>query len=84
VNPQSRGLAPAREVFETLRSHVEPALRDAGDWEWTGDAFDRLMAQGTGAARERAAFEVSGSVDGVVKDLLARTEASWGEADPTS
>ena len=77
VNPHTWELAPARDVFEALRTHVEPALRDAGDWEWTGEAFDRLMSQGTGAARQRSAFEVSGSVDGVVRDLIDRTERSW-------
>jgi glutamate---cysteine ligase / carboxylate-amine ligase len=84
VNPHTWELAPAREVFEALRTHVEPALRDAGDWEWTGDAFDRLMAQGTGSARQRSAYEASGSVAGVVEDLIARTEDSWLEAEPVA
>jgi glutamate---cysteine ligase / carboxylate-amine ligase len=84
VNPHTWQLAPAREVFEALRTHVEPALRDAGDWEWTGDAFDRLMAQGTGSARQRSAYEASGSVAGVVEDLIARTEDSWLEAEPVA
>jgi carboxylate-amine ligase len=83
VHPATLGLAPAREVFEALRSHVEPALRDAGDWEWTADAFDRLMASGAGAARQRSAYEATGSVEGVAKDLLQRTEDSWdGPASP--
>jgi glutamate---cysteine ligase / carboxylate-amine ligase len=84
VNPHTWQLAPAREVFEALRTHVEPALHDAGDWEWTGDAFDRLMAQGTGSARQRSAYEASGSVAGVVEDLIARTEDSWLEAEPVA
>lgn len=77
VNPATLGLAPAREVYDALRTHVEPALRDAGDWDATTDMFDRLMSQGTGAARQRSAYEASGSVGGVVQDLLERTEASW-------
>jgi carboxylate-amine ligase len=77
VNPVTWELAPAREVFEALRGHVEAALKDAGDWDWTGDAFERLLARGTGAARQRAAFETSGSVRGVLDDLLRRTESSW-------
>lgn len=84
VNPRTWELAPAREVFEELRKHVEPALRDAGDWEWTGDAFDRLMSRGNGAARQRSAFEVTGSLTGVARDLLERTEASWQGADPAA
>jgi carboxylate-amine ligase len=83
VHPGTWELAPAREVFEALRSHVEPALRDAGDWEFTSDAFDRLMAQGTGAARQRSAYEASGSLQGVVEDLIARTEGSSSNADWT-
>jgi carboxylate-amine ligase len=78
VNPATMELAPAREVFETLRSHVEPALRDAGDWERAADAFDRLTALGAGAARQRSAYEATGSVEGVAEDLLQRTEDSWG------
>ena len=77
VNPATLSLAPAREVFDALRTHTEDALRDAGDWEATTDAFERLMARGTGAARQRSAFEASGSLDGVVRDLIERTEASW-------
>ncbi len=80
VNPRTMALAPVREVFEALRTHTEKALRDSGDWEWTADAFERLLAQGTGAARQRAAFEVSGSVRGVVEELLRRTEESWAPA----
>lgn len=82
VDPAEQRLAPARQVFERLRGYVEPALREAGDWEWTRDAFDRLMAQGTGSARQRAAYEASGSVLGVVEDLVRRTEASWEDAGP--
>ena len=77
VDPVTWELAPAREVFERLRAHVEPALREAGDWEWTAAAFDRLMSHGTGAARQRSAFEASGSLRGVVDDLVRRTEESW-------
>lgn len=80
VNPATMRLAPVRDVVDALRSHAEEALRATDDWAWTADAFERLMAQGTGAARQRAAFESRGSVDGVVRDLVARTEGSWGPA----
>lgn len=84
VNPPTLELAPVREVVDALRAHTEDALRATGDWDWTADAFDRLMSQGTGAARQRSAFEVSGSVEGVVQDLIARTEDSWREAHPVA
>ncbi|HLN75389.1 MAG TPA: glutamate--cysteine ligase [Nocardioidaceae bacterium] len=77
VDPRTMELAPAREVFESLRAHTREALRESDDWDRTGESFERLLAQGTGAARQRAAHEVSGSVAGVVQDLVRRTEASW-------
>lgn len=80
VNPATFSLSPAREVFDSLRAHCETALRDTGDWDWTTDAFDRLMARGTGAARQRSAFEASGELEGVVKDLIRRTEDSWRQS----
>jgi carboxylate-amine ligase len=77
VDPRTMELAPAREVFESLRAHTREALRESDDWDRTCESFERLLAQGTGAARQRAAHEVSGSVAGVVQDLVRRTEASW-------
>lgn len=84
VDPTTMALAPVREVIAALRSHTEEALRDTGDWAWTADAFERLLAQGTGAARQRAAFEAGGSVEDVVHDLVRRTEASWRETTARS
>ncbi len=84
VDPTTMELAPVREVVGSLRRHTEDALRATGDWEWTADAFDRLMSQGTGAARQRSAFEAGGSLEAVVADLVARTEDSWREARPAA
>lgn len=81
VNPRTMALAPVRDVFDALRTHTEESLRATDDWDWTADAFERLLAQGTGAARQRAAFEATGSVEGVVQDLISRTEGSWHETD---
>lgn len=81
VNPSTMELAPVREVFAALRAHSEEALRATDDWDWTADAFERLLAQGTGAARQRAAFEAGGSVEAVVQDLIVRTEGSWHGVD---
>ncbi len=37
---------------------------------------------GTGATRQRAAYERTGSLQGVVDDVLARTAASWASPHP--
>jgi len=81
VDPRTLELAPVREVVDALRHHTKKALVATGDWDWTTDASERLLAQGTGATRQRAAFEASGSVEGVVHDLVRRTEASWQPPD---
>ncbi|MGY2703899.1 carboxylate-amine ligase [Nocardioides sp. HB32] len=76
VHPGTRRLAPVRAVLDALVSEVEPVLAEAGDVGLVRTGLDRVLQAG-GAARQRAAFERTGSVEGVVDDLVARTEASW-------
>lgn len=79
VHPSARELAPAREVLEALATTVGEALTEAGDHEVVADGVERVLAHG-GAAVQRAAFERTGSVSGVVDDLVERTRASWEDA----
>jgi glutamate---cysteine ligase / carboxylate-amine ligase len=79
VHPVMRGLAPVREVLASFVERTRPALVAAGDLDLVRTGFERLLGA-TGAARQRAAFERSGSIDGVVADLVARTEATWEDA----
>jgi len=76
VHPVEGALRPARAVLEALVAEVEPALVDAGDLDLVRAGLDHAL-RGSGATRQRAAYERSGSVAGVVDDLVARTEASW-------
>ncbi|WP_395659154.1 glutamate--cysteine ligase [Nocardioides sp.] len=76
VHPLRRELRPAREVLDDLVGAVGPALVEAGDAERVSGVLSRVVGDG-GATRQRAAFERSGSVAGVVDDLIARTEATW-------
>ena len=80
VHPLERELRPARDVLDALVAEVGPALADAGDLERVTDRFDRVLHEG-GAVRQRAAYERSGDVAGVVDDLIARTELSWDARD---
>ncbi len=79
VHPATGALAPAAEVLEALVEHVGAALVDSEDLDEVRAGCRRVVAGG-GATRQRAAYERTGSVDGVVDDLLARTRASWHEA----
>jgi carboxylate-amine ligase len=78
VHPQDATLVPAREVFDATVRHVRPALEQAGDLDLVTGSFERLVARGTGAARQRAVHESTGDLVRVVADLARRTEESWG------
>ena len=76
VHPETWRPAPAAEVLAALVDHVRPALEACGDVDLVADGAARVLA-GTGATRQRAAFERTGSVEGVVDDLLTRTGDSF-------
>ena len=80
LDPVHRELRPAGEVLDRLVASLAPVLAGAGDLDRVGNALERAVA-GNGANRQRAAFERSGSVAGVVDDLISRTEASWRAGD---
>jgi carboxylate-amine ligase len=81
LDPVTHGLQPARAVVERLVELVSARLDAGGDSDRVAQGVERVL-RATGATRQRAAYERTGSVDGVVDDLLARTAASW--ASPTS
>jgi carboxylate-amine ligase len=80
IDPSSRELRPARAVVEALVDAVRPALEEAGDLDGVLPRLERIL-HGGGAARQRAAYERSGTVQGVVDDLIDRTERSWRDHD---
>jgi carboxylate-amine ligase len=76
VLPGSRELRRAREVLEALVAQVRPALEEAGDLDVVVEGVDRVLSH-SGATAQRAAYERTGDVRGVVDDLVQRTRASW-------
>ena len=76
IDPRSHEVRPAREVVAALVDVVRDRLDHAGDTDRVTSGIERVLA-GTGASRQRSAYERTGSVQGVVADLLARTAASW-------
>ncbi len=81
LHPVDGDLRPAREVLDVLRAEVADALAESGDTALV-DAGLARAATGGGASRQRAAWERTGSVAGVVDDLVERTEASWTSDPP--
>jgi carboxylate-amine ligase len=83
VHPLVRDLRPAREVVSALVEHVRPALEEAGDLDRVREGVERVLQAG-GATRQRAAYERSGGVEGVVDDLIARTEQTWRDPEASA
>ncbi len=77
VHPLKGTLVSPRTLFEAAVEHVRPALEATGDLAPVEKSFERLVARGNGATRQRAAYESTGSLRGVVEDLARRTEESW-------
>ena len=81
LDPVTHDLRPAREVLSRLVELVSERLEATGDGERVALGVERVLGA-TGASRQRAAYEASGSLQGVVDDVLARTAASWAARDP--
>ena len=77
VHPVEGRLAPPRKVFADTLDHLRPALEATAEHGLVQDLFERLMARGNGARRQREEFERTGSLSSVVEDLARRTEESW-------
>lgn len=63
VNPPTGTSRPAADVMGTLLDHVGDALRDAGDHDHLTRGIARLLADGTGARRQRELLEAAGPDD---------------------
>lgn len=60
VHPFTGRLAPARQVIEDLVDYVTPALEREGELRQVREWVDRLFEEGSGAQRQRSAFETGG------------------------
>jgi carboxylate-amine ligase len=76
VHPVTWELVPATAALDALVERVADALSLAGDAELVADGLARLSATGDGARRQRAAYERTGELRDVVRDLVARTQDS--------
>ena len=77
VHPVEQRLAPPREVFACALEHARPGLVEHGDLDLVVDGFERLLARGSGATRQRRVHEATRDLTQVVDDLARRTEESW-------
>ena len=73
----SRGV-PARELIESLLTFVRPALEDDGAWEEVSTLVRETMQRGTGAERQRQAYQRAGRLEDVVDLIVAETAQGTG------
>ncbi|WP_323054756.1 glutamate--cysteine ligase [Arthrobacter sp. MI7-26] len=66
LDPKTHKPGTARHVLAALHSHVRDALEETGDAHYAEEGLQRILSQGTGAARQRQAHERTGSLSGVV------------------
>lgn len=64
-----------RQAFGALQHAVRAHLEENGAMEQVTGGIERIV-RASGAMVQRAAFERSGSIDGVVDDLILRTDQS--------
>jgi glutamate---cysteine ligase / carboxylate-amine ligase len=73
VDPTTHEPAPAWDVLARLLEHVRPALAANGDVARVEAGFDRVLAHGTGAARQRAVMAHTGRLVDVVAFVVRAT-----------
>jgi carboxylate-amine ligase len=66
---------PARVLVEKLLAFVRPALEEDGAWDEISALVHQTIERGTGAARQRAAYERAGRLEDVVDFIVAETAA---------
>lgn len=72
---QERCLSPAVDVLDALLRFIRPALESFADWEEVAGLVDRVLRDGTGAARQRRIRQRGGTLQDVVDALLKQTIA---------
>lgn len=60
VHPFTGAVVPARQVLDDMLQHIAAAVEREGDTAQLREWLDRLLAEGTGAERQRAAFVEGG------------------------
>lgn len=73
IDVEAAGAAPAAEVLGSVVDRLRPALEAAGDAEETDELLAALLARGTGAVRQRAAYARRGRLEDVVDHVVGET-----------
>ena len=64
---------PARRLIDRFLERLRPALEDAGDWDEVSGLVGRVLADGTGADRQRRVWAATGNPAAVVDFVVKET-----------
>lgn len=78
LNPLSEQIVPARQLLEKFLDFIKPALQKQGDWETVSKTVEFILQEGTGASRQRAIFQQTGSLRDVVDFIVQQTASEVG------
>lgn len=73
IDPQAHKAMPASEIIEKMLAYVRPALEEFGEWKEISAIVRQVLTKGTGAARQRAAYAKTGTLEGIVDFIVAET-----------
>ncbi|WP_307857068.1 carboxylate-amine ligase [Pseudarthrobacter albicanus] len=82
LHPVTHRPDTARNVLTALHDHVGAALGESGDGAYAAESMQRILSQGTGATRQREAFERNGRLADVVAHATALTHQEPADDDP--
>jgi carboxylate-amine ligase len=75
IHPEMNRPQPAEACVEALLDHLRPVLNETGDWTLVEETVGQIMANGTGARRQRTVMNSAGNFRRVLLDAAARTNA---------
>ena len=76
LDPTTGKLDKSPTVLQRLVDVAREQLEETGDLDLVDHGIQRALAE-SGASRQRAAYERSGSLTGVVDDVVERTNQGW-------
>ncbi|WP_081710300.1 carboxylate-amine ligase [Arthrobacter sp. 35W] len=82
LHPTTHKPDTARHVISALYDHVRDALDEAGDAAYVEESLQRILSNGTGASRQRQAYERNGRLADIVTHAISLTHQELAEYLP--
>jgi carboxylate-amine ligase len=73
IDTEEERAVPAAELIEKFLTFVRPALEENGEWDEVSRLVRETLRRGTGATRQREAYQRSGRLEDVIDLIVAET-----------